>query len=394
MNRFALLVIFLAASSLGAQQLLVLSGNKLTSIDASSPGSPLSAVTVSNLQGGEVLLGIDYRPANGALYGLGSNSNVYTIDPATGVATPVGGQLTLLLAGEHFGFDFNPTVDRIRITSDTGQNFRVHPDTGAIAGTDTPLAYPTGDPGFGQTPGVACSGYTNSVAGATSTILYDIDAARDVLVTQAPPNLGQLNTVGPLGVDTTGTAALDISGMSGVAYAALTSPGSAVIQSNLFTIDLTTGAATFIGTIGTSGKVRGLAVAPFSGVSQSGAPAPGCHGPLGIGVNSTATPGNAAFALTVFGAPPSAAGILFTTSVLLALPRIENGVMILVDVAVADAADFVVVASPWGTASLTFPILADPALVGATRFAQVGFPDACAPGGIVVSPALAVTVMP
>ena len=63
MNRLALLVIFLAASSLGAQQLLVLSGNKLTTIDASSPGSPVSVVIVSNLQGGEVLIGIDYRPA-------------------------------------------------------------------------------------------------------------------------------------------------------------------------------------------------------------------------------------------------------------------------------------------------------------------------------------------
>ena len=291
----------------------------------------------------------------------------------TGVATAGRRPAHVLLAGEHFGFDFNPTVDRIRITSDTGQNFRVHPDTGAIAGTDTALAYATGDPGFGQAPGVACSGYTNSVAGATSTILYDIDAALDVLVTQAPPNLGQLNTVGPLGVNTTGVAAFDISGLSGVAYAALTSPGSAVNQSNLFTISLTTGAATFIGTIGTPGKVLGLAVVPVSGVSQSGAPGPGCDGLLGLGVNSTATPGNAAFALTVFGAPPSAAGILFTTSALLPVPRIENGVLILVDVDAADAEAFAVVGSPWGTATLTFPIQADPTLVGATRFAQVGF---------------------
>ena len=141
------------------------------------------------------------------------------------------------------------------------------------------------------------------------------------------------------------------------------------------------------------GKVLGLAVVPVSGVSQSGAPGPGCHGPLGLGVNSTATPGNAAFALTVFGAPPSAAGILFATSALLPVPRIKNGVMILVDVAASDAE-----VSWWsgrhGGRPPRVPDPGDPTLVGATRFAQVGFQDACAPGGIVVSPALAVTVMP
>ena len=207
MNRLALLVIFLAASSLGAQQLLVLSGNKLTTIDASSPGSPVSVVIVSNLQGGEVLIGIDYRPANGALYGLGSNSNVYGVDPADGGGDSDRRPAHALLAGEHFGFDFNPTVDRIRITSDAGQNFRVHPDTGAIAGTTRRLPMRP-EPGPRPDARSGVLGLHEQRGGRTSTILYDIDAALDVLVTQAPPNMGQLNTVGPLGVNTTGDCRL------------------------------------------------------------------------------------------------------------------------------------------------------------------------------------------
>ena len=103
------------------------------------------------------------------------------------------------LAGASFGFDFNPTVDRIRLTSDARQNLRLNPDTGATAAVDGALTYAAGDPGAASTPRIVGSAYTNSVAGATTTQLFDLDAGRDALVLQNPPNNGTLVTVGSLG---------------------------------------------------------------------------------------------------------------------------------------------------------------------------------------------------
>ena len=46
------------------------------------------------------------------------------VDPARGAAIAVGAPFTPGTDGTAFGFDFNPTVDRIRVVSDTGQNLR------------------------------------------------------------------------------------------------------------------------------------------------------------------------------------------------------------------------------------------------------------------------------
>jgi hypothetical protein len=220
---------------------------------------------ITGLQVGEVLLGIDRRPANGLLYGLGSTSRVYTIDTTTGLAVAVGGTpFAPALSGTAFGFDFNPVPDRIRVVSTDTTNFRLNPNSGALAGTDTPLSYAAGDTGAGLTPRVVGSAYTNNFAGAAATTLFGIDSNRDVLVMQGGPNSvpspngGVLITIGAgLGFDTSDLVGFDISGTSGVAFASLTSPtGSA---SQLFTIDLTTGTASLLGNIGQGLTLTGLA---------------------------------------------------------------------------------------------------------------------------------------
>jgi hypothetical protein len=111
-------------------------GNLLRHFNAAAPGTILGTVAITGLQPGEVVLGIDFRPATGQLYGLGSTSRVYVINPVTGAASPVDGAFTPGLTGTDFGFDFNPTVDRIRVVSDNEQNLRLNPDTGGIAATD------------------------------------------------------------------------------------------------------------------------------------------------------------------------------------------------------------------------------------------------------------------
>ncbi|HMO87462.1 MAG TPA: DUF4394 domain-containing protein, partial [Lacipirellulaceae bacterium] len=213
----------------------------LLSWHSSAPGNLLSGAFVTNLQPNETLLGIDFRPATGQLYGLGSSSRLYTINPATGSATAVGGQFSTLLNGFSFGFDFNPQIDRIRVVSEVNQNLVLNPITGALQLDATTLFYNPGDPNVGMDPNVVSSAYDRNVAGTMATQLFGIDTGLNILVKQAN-NAGSLDTVGPLGVDIAAAGGFDVSGLTGMAYAALLPVGAT--QSSLYTIDLTTGAAT------------------------------------------------------------------------------------------------------------------------------------------------------
>lgn len=240
--------------------------NSLLSFDSAAPLITSTPVAISGLQSGESMLGIDFRPATGGLYGLGSSGRLYLLDPASGAASQVGsGTFAVPLNGTSFGFDFNPTVDRIRVTSNAGQNLRLNPLTGGVVDFDpvTPgvqpdgsLAYASGDPGFGVAPGVVASAYTNNFNGATSTVLYNLDITRDMLVIQGSPpsampvvspNLGVLNSVGPLGVDSANWVGFDIASSNGAAFGALDIAGFPT--SSLYSINLATGSATFLSAI-------------------------------------------------------------------------------------------------------------------------------------------------
>jgi len=242
---------------------LTSTGNLVT-FDSGTPGTIGSNVAITGLGAGENLLGIDRRPATGILYGLGSSSHLYTINTTTGLATAVGPAFSPALSGTAFGFDFNPVPDRIRVTSTDTSNFRLNPNDGTVAGTDTSLTYAAGDSGTGLTPRVVGSAYTNNFNGTAVTTLFGIDSNRDVLVMQggtngAPsPNGGVLTTIGTgLGFNTSDLVGFDISGTTGAAFASLVAPTGGAAQ--LFTIDLTTGTATLVGTIGNGLTLTGLA---------------------------------------------------------------------------------------------------------------------------------------
>lgn len=239
--------------------------NQLVRFDSATPGTTVTVGTITGLQTGENILGIDIRPATGQIYAIGSTSRLYIINRATGVATQVGTAGAFTLTGTEFGFDFNPVPDRIRVVSNTGQNIRLNPNDGTLAGTDTAL-----NPG---TPTVTAAAYTNSFGGATTTTLYVIDTAADTLNLQGSingtptsPNAGTLTSVGALGFDVTATNGFDIQPGSGIAFAALQVAGE--LTSKLFTVNLSTGAATLVGVIGAATPLRGLTV-------QSGSPASG-----------------------------------------------------------------------------------------------------------------------
>jgi hypothetical protein len=242
------------------------SGNDIAQFDSGATGV-VSSVPVVGLQAGESLVGIDVRPANQGLYGVGSTGRLYRINPLTGAATQIGTAGAFTLSGTSFGVDFNPVPDRLRVVSNTGQNLRLNPNDGTLAATDTSL-----------TPaGVTITGaaYTNNASGSTATTLYVIDAANGVLGTQGSlngspnsPNGGVITTVGSLGLGTSldPRIGFDITGINNsTALATFLTGGS----DRLYSINLNNGAATLVGTIGTGTTV-------YSGLTAANAiPEPG-----------------------------------------------------------------------------------------------------------------------
>lgn len=133
-------------------------------------------------------------------------------------------------------------ADRIRLVSNTGQNLRLNPIDGTLVLADGILS-----PG---TPSITGAAYTNNFAGATSTVLFNIDTQNNRLYRQDAPNTGVLTDVGPLGVTATAMNGFDIGGTSGAAYALLAVGG----VTKVYTINLTTGAATAGATLSTEVK--------------------------------------------------------------------------------------------------------------------------------------------
>lgn len=244
----------------------VTSSNKLLQFISSTPGTIASSVALTGLVANEQIVGIDFRPATGALLALGSTNRLYTVDTSTGAASVIGTQpFTSTVIGSAFGFDFNPVVDRIRLVSDSRVNLRLNPITGGVAATDTQLSYASSDANAGDIPQAVAAGYTNNISGTTSTQLYVIDTANDVLALQGrsgtpavSPNSGQLFTVGALGVELGEQVGFDIT-PAGAAYVSNTGPSGG--NSTFGTIDLATGAFTSIGVIGGGETIRDIALA-------------------------------------------------------------------------------------------------------------------------------------
>ncbi len=229
---------------------------------------------ITGLSGGDTIVGIDFRPANGLLYGLGVNlptgiAHVYSIDTTSAAATLVSTLAAdpadttspfpfTTVSGSMFGVDFNPTVDRLRVTSNTGQNLRLNVDTGFVQ-LDVPLAYQSGDTNFGDTPIVTAVAYSNNFSGATTTTLRGVDIGQDpdLLVVHTNPNGGLLQTSLNLPFNSS-SLAYDISRV-GVPYFASTTSGA---TSSSFYAGGVSG-VTLVGTIGGGLVITSIAAAPI-----------------------------------------------------------------------------------------------------------------------------------
>ncbi len=256
----------------------VTASNQLISFNAGQPQKVLSRKPITGLAAGESLVGIDYRVARGQLYGLTTAGRLLRLDTSSAAVEPIGQPLGIDFAAETVGFDFNPTVDRIRLVGDAGRNQRLHPDTGAAVDGDATqagvqpdgrLAYASGDPAAGRMPRVVAAAYTYNKVDEKITTNYVIDAAQGALAMQGSregttpvvsPNTGRLATVGALGIPTFTSASFDIADVSNAAYIATDRAGQR--ESRWYGVDLASGKASFIGTIRAGETVRGVAIEP------------------------------------------------------------------------------------------------------------------------------------
>ena len=234
-----------AASIIG-----LVDGKTLVMIDPASR----KVTTTMAIKGADMLHGIDVRPADGMLYGLAPGGVLVAIDPKTGQATQKSKVSETIKATSDVTFDFNPAADRLRILTTDGTSLRINVEDGKTT-VDGSLKYKEGDANAGKTPKVIAGSYTNSMKDTKATALYNIDAATDALVMQAPPNDGVLNTVGALGMKVEGPVAFNI-----VASAPDKNDAWLAAGGNLYSVDLKTGKATMAGKIeGLSGKLTDIA---------------------------------------------------------------------------------------------------------------------------------------
>lgn len=166
------------------------------------------------------LIGIDFRPADGLLYGLTDRGGLYTIDLSAryfGTTTKVSTVNPRFSGGFGALVDFNPVLNALRIVGSNDQNIAVvNSADGKNLGTtavQTNFTYAQGDVNFGKNPEIVGGAYSNNYVGAVNTLFYLVDHDLDTLVTISNKNAtgssntgsGLLQTIGTF-VDENGTA--------------------------------------------------------------------------------------------------------------------------------------------------------------------------------------------
>jgi hypothetical protein len=260
---FSLLFLAVALPVRAETLIAVTSDRKLHFFDSLNPTAFWKTLDITGLSFSDVMLSAACTPT-GELFVLthaSSTMSLHVVDPQTGaVIQNVPTTAEYPIAATHIGMDIDPaSPSQADIVHDVDQILSLG-TSGSIAAI--PIAYDStttdGDPidaHAGGNPSVVGLAHTNNFRNAESSVLYAIDAARDALVTIERAN-GRLNTIGPLGVDTNTTVGFDISGVTGNAYAALTTDSGTFLHK----VNLTTGRATSIGRIGPVSGQTGVVI--------------------------------------------------------------------------------------------------------------------------------------
>jgi hypothetical protein len=215
-------------------------GNNLLMFGSESGQAISRQVRITGVPILKRMIAIDFRASNGRLYGVGNDSRVYTIDTLTGAATPVGAPFEPGIISSfdiHFGMDFDPATDRIRlISSELGGNWSINPDDGTATTGNKPR-YAPGDPHEGQAahigglthiPAAALpvtSATRMSLSRAGSDLCDDVVMAIDTelseLITSCDADGGNFSSLGDIpGIEALACVELDYSGPGGGIWAA------------------------------------------------------------------------------------------------------------------------------------------------------------------------------
>lgn len=236
--------------------------NHLLRFDSATPGVAVDTA-ISGLPVGFSLVGMAIRtttqtvgsanPGIGSIWGvatngLGNDYRLMVINPSSGAATQIAalGNLGGSPGSNGWSLAFNPALDRFQFIG-VEMNYQINPNTGGVL-TQTSFT------GF---PAYSGAAFTTASFGGTSQF-YNVDCGStpDNLQTMANVSVGGTPTVvGPIGL-------ADFSRPVGLAISQSTALFA--VNGNLYSENLSTGAATIIGAIMGSPTVRGLAILPAS----------------------------------------------------------------------------------------------------------------------------------
>jgi parallel beta-helix repeat protein len=144
--------------------------NRLVSFTTDQPRTLLSNRRIS----GEKLLGIDFRPATGELYGIGLSGHLYMVNRLTGDLRQIGTDVITGLSGAIAAIDFDPVRDRLRVVLFyENRNLLIDPNTGAVSPVGT-LPF---DSAYGlDQPMLYGLAYSNNYPGAPKTTAYGLNS--------------------------------------------------------------------------------------------------------------------------------------------------------------------------------------------------------------------------
>ena len=241
-------------------------GPALAQWESDTPGSFESEKPITGL-GADVVVDLDSSPQNGRLYLLtraGTAGRIWTVDPATGLATKVADltadplDATAPFAGLtdtasptfKLGVDISPVSGLMRVVSyGDDVSLRVRLDNGFTT-TDAPI-----NPAARDVAGIAYNNNDNNPA--SGTVLVGYDYTTDTVGTLNPENNGTFVAQGSSGISVVSPPLqeMDIA-RSTVRYATHKLGGP---ESNFFTVNPGTGAHTLVGSL--PKPVFGLTVA-------------------------------------------------------------------------------------------------------------------------------------
>ncbi|REH37701.1 uncharacterized protein DUF4394 [Paraperlucidibaca baekdonensis] len=240
--------------------------------------------SVNALDVGEEILDIDYRNAEGLLYGLtrvGSEGRIILIDPINGTVfrrgrlvivgdasamPPTTDQNIVLNPNTNYTIDFNPAVDKLRILGSDGTNLRVTIDANSSVTAATPTIAATlqddslncGTPAAtGCTEPLVLTGaaYTDERSMTPPTRLFGMDT-RNTYALNA--NAGTVTTVRALGVSgVTRVNGYDINPSNEQGVAVFTIASTPSVYAVDSTLNATTSAATFLTSLPVLPSVQG-----------------------------------------------------------------------------------------------------------------------------------------